>query len=575
MICPELAERALVFLLDRTRPTSSYCESNHSVPILCAPVVIAAYLLRQTGDLGLFTRTPEMLDALTGIMEEILGYKHHSETLFATYWSSDGLTGRQYDYGTNVKLFYAFKGLSYILNALGRDGTKYEKTAGEILASIEKTMLVDGPFGIMLSGGTNLDSGDKGMFIKDNKSPYYDGEDTSAMLAPVYGVCDDDYTPLVNYQRFGRSIFCENYQAETDLRTWFATPPLANDGTAVLSSLSGAVSRNEMIDAGNTVIRFIDPVTGSLWWWPSGWKERRKLTRCSQGQGAWAWHYRSRWIGIETDALTHTLTINPKGLPSKLHVHPSRAMGLPLEIEYDEAAGECKISNTDNQNWNVKALFRKPGYGAEGERDMSSGVVSPKGSIVLKRETKKAGPVKIDGFSRKDIVDRELAAFGRDGILFTRRGGLWFWLQNNRPPFDLRFVIGNGTCSGWKDLKVTLHLPKGCSASTRKEGSMAVSDDSAERYYNECVCYAGTLAKRERTTASFVFYMPLLRSVHQAKLNKSRHLFEAPLTDDAFIPTGDITVPDIVSLTADLEALTLEGKPVNRILEFKAGYIPG
>jgi hypothetical protein len=573
MICPELAERALVFLLDRTRPTSSYCKPNHSVPILCAPVVIAAYLLRQTGDIGLFTRTPKMLDSLMGIMEEILSYKHHKETLFATYWSSDGLTGRRYDYGTNVKLFYAFKGLSYILKALGRDGAKYEKTAEEILKSIERTMLVDGPFGIMLSGGTNLDSGDEGIFIEDNQSPYYDGEDTGTMLAPVYGACEDDYVPLVNYQRFGRSIFCENYQAETDLRTWFATPPLANDGTAVLSSLSGAVSRNEMIDTGNTVVRFIDPVTGSLWWWPSGWKECRKLTRCSQGQGAWAWQYKSRWIGIETDVLTRTLTFNPKGLPSKLHIHPSKYLGLPLEIEYDETAGECKISNNDVQPWNVKAAFRKPGCGAEGERDIVCGVVSPNGVIVLKKETKKTGLVKPDNFSRQDIVSKEVAAFGRNGILFIRRGGLWFWLQNDRPSFDLRFIIGNGTDSDWKDVKVTLHLPNGCSASTRGQGMMVLSNDMAERYYHECICYTGSLAKRMRTTASFVFYMPLLRRIHQKKLNISRHLFEVPPTDDAFIITREITTPDVVSLTADLEAITLEGKPVKRILEFKAGYM--
>ncbi|MDR1446978.1 MAG: hypothetical protein LBI90_08805 [Treponema sp.] len=574
MICPELAERALVFLLDRTRPTASYCKPNHSVPILCAPVVIAAYLLRQTGDLGLFTRTPQIPDALTGIMEEILAYKHQDETLFATYWSSDGLTGRRYDYGTNVKLFYAFKGLAYILNALGRDGTKYDRTAGEILKSIEKTMLIDGPFGIMLSGGTNLDSGDEGMFIKDNRLPYYDGEDTSTMLAPVYGACEDDYAPLVNYQRFGRSIFCENYQAETDLRTWFAVPPLANDGTAVLASLSGAVSRNEMIDTGNTALRFIDPVTGSLWWWPNGWKEHRKLTRCSQGQGAWAWQYRSRWLGVETDALSHSLFINPKGLPSKLHIRPSKSMGLPFEIEYDETAGECKISNTDDQSWNVQAAFRKPGCGAEGERDTICGVVPPKGVIVLKNETKKTGTVKPDVFSRRDIVRREMAAFGRDGILFTRRGGLWFWLQSDKPAFDLRFIIGNGTGSDWKDVKVTLHLPKGCSASGRGQGMMVFPNDTAERQYRQCVCHVGTVPAEERTTASFTFHMPLLRRIHQTKLNKSRHLFETPPTNDALITTRDITAPDIVSLTADLEALSSDGKPVKRSLEFKAGYMP-
>jgi hypothetical protein len=68
--------------------------------------------------------------------------------------------------------------------------------------------------------------------------------------------------------------------------------------------------------------------------------------------------------------------------------------------------------------------------------------------------------------------------------------------------------------------------------------------------------------------------MPLLRRNHQTRLNKSRHLFEAPLTDDALIVTKEITTPEIVSLTAELEALTLDGKTVRRSLEFKAGYMP-
>ncbi|MDR2370640.1 MAG: hypothetical protein LBD71_04100, partial [Treponema sp.] len=323
LICPEIAERALVFLLKRTRPMSSYCKPNHSVPILCAPVVIAAFLLRRTGDAGMFTRTPCMLDSLIEIMEEITEFKHHTETLFSTYWSSDGLVGRRYDYGANVKLYYAFKGIAYILEALGKNGKKYSDIADGIVKSIEKTMLVDGPFGTMLSGGTNLDIDGEGLFIDDNKRPYYDGEDTGAMLAAVYGACADDYAPWVNYQRFGRSLFCENYQAETDLRTWYATAPLANDGTAVLASLSGSVSRKEMIDTARTAIKYIDRVTGSLFWWPSGPVECRKLTRCSQGQGAWAWHYDSRWLGINIDAVARTLSFSPKGLPDKLHIHPA------------------------------------------------------------------------------------------------------------------------------------------------------------------------------------------------------------------------------------------------------------
>jgi hypothetical protein len=571
IICPELAEKALIFTLDKTRPTSAYCKPNHSIPILCAPVVIAAYLLRQTGDIDMFTRTPEMLDSLINIMEEIILYKHNKETLFATYWSSDGLVGRRYDYGTNVKLYYAFEGLACILSALNKNGDKYKNIAKDILVSIEKTMLIDGPFGTMLSGGTNLDSDDEGLFVPDNKAPYYDGEDTSTMLAPVYGACADDYAPLVNYQRFGRSLFCENYQAETDLRTWFATAPLANDGTAILSSLGGAVSRNEMIDAAQTLIRFIDRATGSLWWWPTGWKECRKLARCSQGQGAWAWHYRSRWLGIETDALAHSLIINPRGLPVKLRLYPSP--GLPFEIEYDESAGECRIKNISSHTWNIKTAFRKEGCGAGGERDWSNDTAAPGSAVVVKHKTEKTARVKIDNFSRKDIVKSELAAFSRDNVLFSRRGGLAFWLQDSKPSFDLRFVLGNGTEYDWKDVKVTLRLPEGCSASSRRQGMQELIDTNV-REYGECVCHAGYIPKGERKTASFVFYMAAFHQVYYPQLDSSRHLSGIPLTDDAILTAMDITEPDLVTITAVLEAINTEEKPVKRILEFKAGYVP-
>jgi hypothetical protein len=111
-----------------------------------------------------------------------------------------------------------------------------------------------------------------------------------------------------------------------------------------------------------------------------------------------------------------------------------------------------------------------------------------------------------------------------------------------------RCPIGNGTGSDWKDVTVTLHLPEGCSASKRGQGMMTVSNDAAERHYNQCVCHAGALPAGERTTVSFVFYMPLPRRAYQAKLTTSRHLFEAPLTDDALVAAHEITAPEIVSL---------------------------
>jgi hypothetical protein len=571
LLCPEIAERALVFLLDKTRPMSSYCKADHSVPILCSPVVIAAFLLRQTGDTGMFDRTPGMLDSLTGIMDEITGFKHPLETLFSTYWSSDGLVGRRYDYGTNVKLYYAFKGLAFILESLGKDGKKYSRIGDEIVASIDKTMIIDGPFGKMFSGGTNLDTGDEGIFIQDNALPYYDGEDTSSMLAPVYGTCADDYGPWVNYQRFGRSLFCENYQPETDLRTWYATAPLANDGTAVLAGVSGSVSRREMMDTAGTAVKYIDRSTGSLFWWPSGPEECRKLTRCSQGQGAWAWQYYSRWLGIETDGVSRELSFSPKGLPAKLHLYPSPSRGFPFEIDYDEKAGLCLVKSSAPETWTVAVGFRGEGCGAEGSLEVLKKTIPPGGSAEYRRSGGLRGPA--GNFGIDNIHEAEFRAFAGDNIIFRRRGGLWYWLQNDTPPFDLRFVIGNNTGIHWKDAKVTLVMPKGCSASSRSRGTLRLENEGV-REYGSAVCFAGPVKNGEITTASFVFHMPVAHRVDRENEDIRRHLPEIPPSDDAIIEVIDIDEPETAELDAVLEYCTENDERLRRTLAFRAGYVP-
>lgn len=569
ILCPELAERALVFFLENTRPASTYLPQNHSLPILCAPVMIAAFILRQTGDLDMFNRTPGMLDSLIGIMDEFMNYKHCDETLFFTYWSSDGLVGRRYDCGSNLKFFYAFKGLSYILEALGKDGKKYLDIGNGILASIEKTMLIEGPFGTMISGGSNLDEDDEGLFIKDNSFPYYDGEDTSVMLASVYGAWADDWFPWVNYQRFSRSLFCHNYQAETDIRSWFPVDGIAQDGTAVLSSVSGSVSRQEMIYTLKTALGFIDPVTGSSFWWPSGPSDCRRLTRCSQGHGAWAWHYRSRWLGIETDSVNRLLTVDPRGLPDRIRILP--APGFLFEVEYDEPKGICTLTNLNSDSWTVKVGYRKQGCGTEGYHQIQTVNVVPKETVTVKRNSDPAlDAQKKDYFSRKDIIAAEAKSFAENGVLFHRRGALWFWFQGQQPPFDLRFVVGNNTSADWSTVLVRLVLPPNCQALPRAQGALIFGDSKA-RDSEESICVLDSLESGERKCACFSFYMPVLRKVYGS--GDPKHRLTKHLDNDAIIE-ADINEPDLVSLRASLEAIASDGERVTRVLEFKAGYIP-
>jgi hypothetical protein len=454
---------------------------------------------------------------------------------------------------------------------LGKDGKKYADIAEAILPAIKETMIIDGPLGQMLSGGTNLDVESEGIFINDNSIPYYDGEDTGTMLAPVYGACADDYPPWVNYQRFGRSLFCENYQAETDARAWYAAAPLSLDGTAILASLSGAVSREEMIDTAKTVLNYVDPVTGSLFWWPSGPLECRKLTRCSQGQGAWAWQYRSRWLGIESDGVTKTLSLIPKGLPSKVHIHPAINAAFPFEIEFDETEGTCVLQNFSDAGWTVNAGFRTKGSGADGELKILSQTV--KAGEKIKLSQKEIPGKNSGGFSKKDIYSAEIKAFGKDGIMFFRQGGLWFWLQHNTPPFDLRFVIGNGMDEDWQDSKVRLLLPKGCSASTREPGTWRFGKEGV-KHLSEAVCHVGAIKQGERKTASFVFSMPFVYKTGGKNDDINRHLLEKPLTSDAIIASSCIAKEETVEVTASLEIISASGKQITRLLNFRAGYKP-
>jgi hypothetical protein len=274
---------------------------DHSVSILVAPVIIAGRWLRTTADMTFFQKHPEVVADLKTIVDQVMKLKAPSETLFRTKYSSDGSVGRVYDYSTNLKVWYAFESLAYLLTRLDRqeEGAVFANTASEIKAAIEHHMVVEGPFGRQISGGTNLGE-DPGTFYIDEQDLYYDGEDTGSMLAPIYGMTPHTDEPWKNYHRFARSLFCGTYDPEFDTLLWNAAEPMVIDGTALISRVGGSTSINEMKDAMLTLRKMgIDEVTGSLFWWPCGITEKRVLTRCSQGQGAWAWQYMEQWLGVK------------------------------------------------------------------------------------------------------------------------------------------------------------------------------------------------------------------------------------------------------------------------------------
>ena len=66
------------------------------------------------------------------------------------------------------------------------------------------------------------------------------------MLAPIYGVCDFDDQPWVNYHRFARSLWCPSYDPEFDVLLWKHRTELAAY-SEVLDSLRTAGIRVHLI----------------------------------------------------------------------------------------------------------------------------------------------------------------------------------------------------------------------------------------------------------------------------------------------------------------------------------------
>ena len=245
------------------------------------------------------------------------------------------------------------------------------------------------------------------------------------MLAPTYGMVDFSDAAWVNYHRFARSPWCANFDPEFGALRWsprgFAAGAL--DGTAFFSRLAGSITRQEMVEAFRTLWDCaVDEVTGSVFWWPHGLEYKRSLTRCSQGQGAFAWHYLRQWLGLEVDAASHTLTVAPRGLLTGVTWRGFRAGPYSFDIlwhegpngdddgeehagvvdtgavspwqtgEPDERYTLIQVTNHNTEPWMVRVGLRPPDTGAAGTMAWRAGLRRPRGHAAdAARRTKTAG----------------------------------------------------------------------------------------------------------------------------------------------------------------------------------------
>jgi hypothetical protein len=340
-------------------------------------------------------------------------------------------------------------------------------------------MVVEGPFGPQISGGTNLGEDPAGFYLPEGQL-YYDGEDTSSMLAPIYGACSLDWQPWINYHRFARSLWCPTFDPEFGMLNWFPSEPAVQDGTAFFSRLGGSVTLEEMKEGVSVLRRFgVDDVTGSVFWWPHGLEYKRSLTRCSQGQGAWAWQYLQQWLGLQVDRNQHLLILAPQGLVTDYSWAGFRSGDSRFDITWEETVegSRAHVANPGPESWTLRVGFRAMGSGALGDLVWQEAVLPPQGEAAL-HAAARAAPI-FQSMPDAAIRRQELSAFGQESqMLFRRYGPAMLWgnwdasrlWQPSALPNALRFLVFNGSPKDWVDVRVTLSVPPGWQAQARQPG---------------------------------------------------------------------------------------------------------
>jgi hypothetical protein len=572
-ICPELARQTMIFFMTRSRAPRG--PIDHSVPILVAPVIIARQWLQITGDSAFLISRPDILTELEKIMADLLSLKAPDEPLFPSLYSSDGAVGRRYDYGTNVKVWYAFDSMAYLLEQIGRvaDGAQYRQVAQEMPDSIRRTMVAEGPFGPQISGGTNLGN-DPGDFYLPEDAFYYDGEDTSSMLAPIYGITGFDDQAWGNYHRFARSLWCPNFDPEFDTLYWFPSEPAVFDGTAYVSRLGGCLTRAEMAEGLQNIFdRYVDRPTGSLFWWPHSDEFRRGITRCSQGQGAWAWQYLYQWLGLIVDAPSRTLTLAPRGLLTRIQWQDFAAGPFRFVVDWREGPDNSSltIKNRNSEPWTIKIGTRRAGEGAEGRLHWQQRVLSAGEECSLQIPLEPARPA--PGLTRRSMIEKETAALGgEDGLLFKRFGPVMLWGHWDGEklwdfihlPLTLRFLVQAAGMEELEQVRVRLNPQDGWRVQGRRPFHW---DRPTEMRNDESMVELGTLSVPARQVASFWVQPPdgIVLDVNFGNQHQPAH---TPSQPGPGVKLYAHSLRETVETTfiARLEAVTSSGKKIEREL---------
>ena len=410
---------------------------------------------------------------------------------------------------------------------------------------------------------------------------YYDGEDTSSMLAPIYGVCTYDWQPWINYHRFARSLWCPEYDPEFGALNWFPSEPGVLDGTGYFSRLGGSITSGEMKEAIEIMrASVIDEVTGSVFWWPHGVEYKRSLTRCSQGQGAWAWQYVEQWLGLQVDRTTRTLTVAPRGLLTSFDWQDFRSGDNHFDIAWMETntGSSVRITNHNSQPWEIQAGFRAPGSGAAGSLNWQNCIVEPGQECILHAAV---SSIPLQEMTDAEIRNLEVNAFSQEpGLLFKRYGpamlwGHWdtskFWVLEDLPN-ALRFMIINNTSEDWQNVEVILTCPDGWSAMGRQPMHWPYPDQLQP---GEVCLSLGRLEKKSHTVAPFWVQAPGGRGLISTAAGQliSQHL-PSQTGETVHLVDPAIDKPVNVQFTAELITNTASGETIRRQIIVPVEILP-
>ncbi|MCL5997060.1 MAG: hypothetical protein M1546_13535 [Chloroflexi bacterium] len=543
------------------------------MPILVAPLIIARQWLQVTGDVAFLRQHPEIMRALQGIVDDLLALQSPGEVLYPSRFSSDGPVGRRYDHGTNVKVYSAFDSFAYLLRHLGftEEAERYITIAQGILAAIDRTMCFDGPFGTQVSGGTNLGEA-PGDFYLPEGVPYYDGEDTSSMLAPIYGACDFMHEPWVNYHRFARSMWCANYDPEFDVLRWGPGENGVFDGTAYFSRLGGSLTRVEMREAIRTLRQNgTDDATGSVFWWPHGREYKRALTRCSQGQGAWAWQYLQQWLGLGVDAVERVLVLAPRGLLTVVEWEGFAAGHHRFDVRWVEDGKRvvATVTNNNDTAWTLRIGFRPSGAGAEGVLAWQTQTLAAGATITLEHQVQMVSEQ--DSMDQAAVLRRETVDFGdAEGVVFRRFGPALLWghwetelLWDTRAmPLSMRFVVVNATGKDWADVVVHLSVPEGWSAQGRLPTHWTRPDNMTGGTVR---LHLGVLRHMTRTVAPFWVRGPRAFEIRPGWTDDTKPFHAATQPGPGLlVASPDVGMASEAMFAAELRATSHDGTVMSR-----------